>query len=175
MYSTQIQSVPVPITLLVSSCVRVVGTVASNTRNKVGGQYPLKAIGEHNRNLLSDTVAQLNATVMRPDIAGSFRTPPPNNVLNIAVHGLYNPPPSDGHLRHHHHAATTCSAMFHVPGAIDLRVIIIIMIYFGARDRRICNNNKQVFFLFWFYFPFSFFTTRRRGPALFSRAHNIST
>lgn len=153
---------------------RAVGTVVSNTRNKVGGQYPLKAIGELNRNLLSDTVAQLNATVSRPDIARLFRTSPPNNVLNIAVHGLYNPPSGDGHRNRRHHATTTCSAMFHVPGAIDLRVTIKNNsnnnneIFWRAQSPYLWLWYIQVFLLFWFYFLFLFLRLGDEDPLSFS-------
>lgn len=60
----------------------------------VSGQYPLKkaVVGELARDAPSPAAdTRLHATVSRP---GTAVTPgaPPDNVLTVTVHGLYNPP-----------------------------------------------------------------------------------
>ncbi|XP_060876699.1 uncharacterized protein LOC132949705 [Metopolophium dirhodum] len=92
----------------------------AETRVKVCGQYPLKAIGERNQNLLSEA-AHLNATISCPAGLSRIGSTTPNNVLNITMHGLYNPSLS-GHRRHTHGPDTTCSAILHVPSAIDSEI-----------------------------------------------------
>ncbi|XP_027848014.2 uncharacterized protein LOC114127870 isoform X6 [Aphis gossypii] len=87
------------------------------TSVKVCGQYPLKAIGERNQNLLSDA-AYLNAALSCPTRLNRIGLTTPNNVLNIAMHGLYNPSLS-GRRRQSRGSDTTCSAILHVPSAID--------------------------------------------------------
>lgn len=94
----------------------------AETRVKVSGQYPLKAIGERNQNLLSEA-AHLNATISCPAGPSRIGSTTPNNVLNITMHGLYNPSLS-GHRRHTRGSDTTCSAILHVPSAIDSVIII---------------------------------------------------
>ncbi|KAE9536784.1 hypothetical protein AGLY_006846 [Aphis glycines] len=90
------------------------------TSVKVCGQYPLKAIGERNQNLLSDA-AYLNAALSCPTRLNRIGLTTPNNVLNIAMHGLYNPSLS-GHRRQSRGSDTTCSAILHVPSAIDSEI-----------------------------------------------------
>ncbi|VVC32793.1 Tetratricopeptide-like helical domain [Cinara cedri] len=91
--------------------------------NAVAGRYPLKAVGELNRNVLSDTAARLFATVWWPDAAAAEawlrEFTPPNNVLSVTVHGLYNPPPSAAGRQQQQTASTTCTATLKVPVAID--------------------------------------------------------
>ncbi|XP_050058485.1 uncharacterized protein LOC114127870 isoform X3 [Aphis gossypii] len=90
------------------------------TSVKVCGQYPLKAIGERNQNLLSDA-AYLNAALSCPTRLNRIGLTTPNNVLNIAMHGLYNPSLS-GRRRQSRGSDTTCSAILHVPSAIDSEI-----------------------------------------------------
>ncbi|KAL4091175.1 hypothetical protein QTP88_025912 [Uroleucon formosanum] len=92
----------------------------AETRVKVSGQYPLKAIGERNQNLLSEA-AHLNATISCPAGLSRIGSTTPNNVLNITMHGLYNPSLS-GHRRHTRGSDTTCSAILHVPSAIESEI-----------------------------------------------------
>lgn len=86
------------------------------------GQYPLKAMGELNRALLSgNRVAHLNATVSQSEINPFIVWPPPNNVLNVTMHGMYNPPLKNYNQRH---MTTGCSAVLNVPAEIHSVKII---------------------------------------------------
>lgn len=87
---------------------------------QVSGQYPLRkaVVGELARDApLSAADTRLHATVSRHGTAVTSSAPP-DNVLNVTVHGLYNPPRPPS-------AAAACAAAFdRVPEAGDpIRII----------------------------------------------------
>lgn len=81
------------------------------------GRYPMKAVGELDRDVLSGTMARLSATVSCPDVR-LRKSAPPVNVLGITVHGLYNPRNASG-LQQRASPGTKCSATLNAPAAID--------------------------------------------------------